>query len=527
MKYGFGDLVEHLDLPGKVLIERINRLDPRLNKWERARLAVEELGPTFIKIGQILSQRPDLVPPGLIRELQKLQEEVTPVDFASIRRVVEESLDCKLNEVFLSFDNVPLAAASLAQLHRAVLRDGNQLVAVKVQRPGIGQIIETDIRILEAIARRLNDGYETVRVYDLPGVVRELKRSLHRELDFTRELRNMKIFRKNFQGNTEIHIPQAYEKYCTEQVLTMEMVEGTKLKNFVTHAPEERELLARRGVRLTIKQVLEDGFFHADPHPGNVIILDGLVYCMLDFGMVGRLSPETRFDLIDMISAMVDMDSRKMLDSLLRISLPGGNTAPNQRYLEREVLDIIDAYHSVPLKRLNIGHLMLEIIALLRENGMLVPVDLSLMIKTLITVEGTARDLYPDLDLVEEAEPYVRRLTGERWKPGVIWKGIRRNLFYLFELQKQLPQKINHIVDMIDRGELNIRFHHENLGGLLHTLETITNRLTSAVIIAALVIGSSLMMSASGTGFSVLGGVGYIISGILGLWLVIKILLSR
>jgi ubiquinone biosynthesis protein len=527
-KYGFDDLVKRLDLPGKVFIEKMHPVDLSLSSWERARLAIEELGPTFIKMGQILSQRPDLAPPPLVREFRKLQEQVTPVDFPSVRKVVEGSLHCRLEDVFARFDESPRAAASLAQVHEAVLRASGQVVAVKVQRPGIGQLIDTDIGILEAIARRLDERMESAKVYDFPGLVRELKRSLQRELNFNREARNMKIFQSHFEGSDEVYVPKVYDLYTTEQVLTMELVEGTKLQEFMNRPLEEREILAKRGVRLTIKQVLEDGFFHADPHPGNVVILDNLVYCLLDFGMMGRLSQEARFDLIDMIKGMVDKDSDRMLDAILNFSkTDGGIGAMSERILQREVMDIIDAYHSVSIGELNIGQLLMEVTSMLRENGLQIPSDLALMIKTLVTSEATARQLYPDLNLIEEAEPYVRRLAKERWSPASLWQSLRRNLFFLFELQRQFPQKVNHIIDLIDRGELNIRFQHENLGGLLKTLETITNRMVSAIIISAIVVASSLMIVTNISGLLVLGIIGYLVSGVLGLWLVFNILFAR
>jgi ubiquinone biosynthesis protein len=229
-----------------------------------------------------------------------------------------------------------------------------------------------------------------------------------------------------------------------------------------------------------------------------------------------------------MIRGMVDKDSDRMLDAILNFSKTDtGLGAMSERILHREVMDIIDAYHSVSIGELNIGQLLLEVTSMLRENGLQIPSDLALMIKALITSEATARQLYPDLNLIEEAEPYVRRLAKERWSPTSLWHSLRRNLFFLFELQRQFPQKVNHIIELIDRGELNIRFQHENLGGLLKTLETITNRMVSAIIISAIVVASSLMIVTNVSGLLVLGIIGYLVSGVLGLWLVFNILFAR
>lgn len=528
-RYGFDDVVERLDLPGKMILEKIHKVEREMTTWERVRFMLEELGPTYIKFGQIMSLRPDLVPNSLIHELRKLQDEVAPVPFENVRRLLEKNLDRSVSEVFLRFEEKPLAAASLAQVHRAILRKGRQVVAVKVQRPGIRQVIENDLYILDIIARQLNDRMESLRIYDLPTLVREVKKNLLRELNFSREARHMKIFQKNFEGSQEVYIPRLYEEYTTEQVLVMELAQGTRLRDLELHKEVDRKILAERGLRLTVKQILEDGFFHADPHPGNIVILKDNVLCLLDWGMVGRLTRRTRYELIDLIHGVVDKDSEKILWILLRLS--EGSDGASPRLMEREILDILDAYHSLPIQELNIGYLLLEITAMLREHRLRIPADLAIMIKALITAEGTARELYPRLNVVQEAEPYVKRLVLERWKPNVLWHAFRRSLSNFLSLQGEMPAKFSQIMDKVDRGDLAIRFRHENLGGLRNTLENVTNRLTFGIIIAALIIGSSMIITTGVEplflGYPVLGIIGYLISGLLGLWLVFNILRGR
>jgi ubiquinone biosynthesis protein len=528
-KYGFDDVVERLDLPGKALLEKIHKIERDMNTWERMRCTLEDLGPTFVKIGQIMSLRPDLVPNPLIMELRKLQDEVPPVGFDAVQQMVEKNLERPLAEVFAQFEEKPLAAASLAQVHKAALKDSEQMVAVKVQRPKIRPMIETDLYILEFIAAQLYERMEWGQIYDLPTLVQEVKKGLFRELDFSREARHMKIFRGNLGENGEVYIPRIYEKYSTSQILTMEMVEGIKLRDLKPDSMADRELLAKRGLRVTIKQILEDGFFHADPHPGNMMILDDNVICLLDWGMVGRLSRRSRYDLIDLINAVVEKDSEKILAILLNLSQ--ARALVNTRRVEREILDIVDIYHSLPIKEINLGQLLLDITTMLRENRLQIPADLAIMIKALLTAEGTARQLYPDLNVVEEATPYVRKLAMERWQPKVLWRDLRRNVYNLISLQKELPMRLNQIVEKVDRGELNIRFQHENLGGLLKTLVNITNRLTFGIIIGALIIGSSMIITTGVKpllfGFPALGIIGYLVSGVLGLWLVYNIIRSR
>jgi ubiquinone biosynthesis protein len=249
----------------------------------------------------------------------------------------------------------------------------------------------------------------------------------------------------------------------------------------------------------------------------------------MDWGMVGRLTRRTRYELIDLINAVVDKDSEKIKEILINLTQADGRAIP--RVLERQILDILDIYHSLPIQELNLGQLLLDISTMLRENRLKLPVDLAIMIKALITAEGTAREIYPDLNVVEEAKPYVRRLAMERWNPKVVWSDLRRSISTLFNLQRELPQRLRQIVEKIDRGELNIRFQHANLGGLRSTLENITNRLTFAVIIGALIIGSSMIITTGVKpllfGFPALGIIGYLVSGVLGLWLVINIIRSR
>ena len=528
-RYGFDDVIERLDLPGKGIFEKIRKVDREMSTWERIRHMLVDLGPTYIKFGQIMSLRPDLIPKPLILELRKLQDEVAPVGYEDIREVVEKSLQRPLSEVFSFFDEEPLAAASLAQVHRAILKENKDVVAVKVQRPKIRQMIEPDLYILGRIAGQLHERMEWGKTYDLPKLVQEIRKTLLRELDFTHEARHIKICRNNFSEAEEVYIPRLYEDFCSEHVLTMELVQGIKMKDLGPGHDLDRELLARRGMRLTVKQVLEDGFFHADPHPGNVMILEDNVFCLMDWGMVGRLTRKMRYELIDLINAVVDKDSEKIQDILLELARVDGSRP--ERRMEREILDILDIYHSLPIQNLNLGQLLLDITTMLRENELRVPADLAVMIKALITAEGTARELYPELNIVAEAEPFVKRLAMERWKPHVLWRDFRRNFSTLFTLQKELPHRLRQIVEKIERGELNIRFQHANLAGLRSTLENITNRLTLGIITASLIVASSMIITTGVKpllfGFPALGIIGYLVSGILGLWLIYNILRSR
>jgi len=528
-RYGFDEVVERLNPPGKFFFEKIARVSGDLTTWKRLRLMIEELGPTFIKIGQILSLRPDLIPPALLLELQKLQDSVAPEPFPAIRGVIESSLGRPIEDFFSYFDARPLAGASLSQVHRAVLRENRTVVAVKVQRPHIRQKIDTDLTILEHIAQQLHGHMDAVAPYDLPALVREIKRVLRQEIDFTREARHMQIARNAFVNDPSVFIPQVVGDCSTTRVLTMELVVGIKIKDLADHRDIKPESLARSGLRLTIKQIFEDGFFHADPHPGNVLVMPGNVFCLLDWGMVGRLTPAVRLQLVDLIEAAIDKDSERLMEMILAIVKPMGEV--DEKYLEKELLTILDIHHSLPLNEINIGSLLLEISAMIHENRLRLPADLAIMIKALITAEGTARSLYPGLNVVHEAEPFIKRLSISRWKPQTLLRNLFHSMRQFANLQHHLPHRLNRIIDHLDNGTLLIRFKHENLGRLGNTLENISNRLTFAIIIGALIIGSSMIITTGVKpllfGYPAFGIIGYLVSGLLGLWLVFNMIRGR
>jgi ubiquinone biosynthesis protein len=529
IRYGFDDLVQRLDLPGTGVIKRIEKAGRELGTYERIRYAIEELGPTFIKFGQIMSLRPDLLPAPLIRELSRLQDEVAPEEFDTIKPVLQRSLGQDLTEIFSSLDEKPFASASLSQVHRGVLREGNRTVAAKVQRPGIRRKIELDLDILETLVNRLNERSEDLRAYDLPNLVRIIRRSLLRELDFTREARNMKIARSAMEEEAGIYIPEAYDEYCSEQVLVMEYLEGKKLKDLDALPRDDAEILARQGLNAAIKQILEDGFFHADPHPGNLLVTGDHRLCLLDWGMVGRLSERDRYELVDLIKSVVEKDSEGLVDSLLLLAK--GEYGIDRRAMERDLLEILDTYFAVPIKDMNLGHLLLDITGVLRSYRLRLPPDLVIMVKALITAEGTARQIYPELNVVSEAESSIERLAAERFWPGRLWHSLRSSIRHFLALQRQFPLRAYQIMDKLDRGELAIRFEHENLEGLRKTLEHIFNRLTFGIITGAMIIGSTMIIT-TGVGpllfgFPALGLIGYTISGLLGLWLVFNIIRTR
>ena len=529
-KYGFDDVAERLQLPGKILISKTRIAVPEMGTWERLRHSLEELGPTFVKFGQILSLRGDLLPANLIKELQKLQDSVSPVPSEEIMEVLKKALKKPLDEIFSLIEDEPLAAGSLAQVHRAVLKEENLPVALKIRRPDIVRTVEIDLKILEGAVPYLVEHLEFARTYDFVNLVKELKRALLRELNFTLEARNMQIISKSLAAEKDVIIAQAYEDYTRSSVLTMDLIEGVKLKNLQPENIEEREHLAKIGIRLIVKQVLENGFFHADPHPGNFLIVEDSKLCLLDWGVVGILPSETRYELVELIAAIVDMEAEKVFDIL--VTLTGANAAQiNERLLLRDILEILHLYHSVPIGKLDLGQLLMDLNNMLRTHQIKLPSDLALMFKAMVTAEGTARKLYPELDVIAEIEPFINQLGIERWSPSQLWRRFTRQLRFYLKLQSNLPGSIQRILQKLEQGELDINFRHENLSGLQKSLDKVSNRLSFSIILASLIIGSSMIITTGVKplifGYPAIGLVGYLISAILGMVVVISIFRSR
>lgn len=531
VKYGFDDLAQRLEVSDLGPFKKVEGSSGKTasGTYERIRLVLEELGPTFVKFGQIMSIRPDLLPPILIRELGKLQDNVASVEYEQIQTVIENNFDLPLKKVFRVFDREPVAAASLSQVHRAVLAETGKIVSVKVQRPDIQKKIETDLDILEAISNRLHDHNQELKIYDLPNLVRIIRKTLLQEIDFRREARHMLIARANQEGNTELYIPEVYHRFCTREILVTEFIHGKRLKDFEHKTSDHSEALAKIGLRACITQILQDGFFHADPHPGNILFTGDMQLCLLDWGMVGRLTEQDRHELVDLLKAVIDRDSKSLLEILLLTTDAKGDV--DRRSLERDLLDILDAYRAFPIKDWDVGQMLLDIIVLLRNYRLQLPPDMVIMVKALVTAEGTARRIYPDLNVVLESEAYVKGLALRRYRPDAMWRHLRFSAWHFLALQRRIPRRFVQIVEKIEQGKLSIRSEHHNLGGLLNTLENTFNRLTLGIITASVIIGSSMIITTGigplWFGFPALGILGYSASALFGIWIIINIFRSK
>jgi len=536
IKYGFGHFVEQLNIDyylelGKrlVTLDKIPKDLERLSQPQRLRLVMEELGPTFIKLGQLLSTRPDVLDKAYIHEFSKLQDKVPAVSFEEINAQIQRELGYPAEELFAEFSTKPLAAASIAQVHRGKLKSGEEVV-FKVRRPGIVKIVETDIDVLMGLAYLIEQHVPTMALYDPVGLVKEFRRSIMRELNFTREGRTVDRFAVNFAESETVYTPKIFWDYTGDIVLTMEYVDGIKISALEELTAQGYDLkeIARRGADAFLKQVLDFGLFHADPHPGNVFILPDQIICMLDYGMVGRLGQDLKDQLIDLLQALLNRDVDRIISQLLYSGELTDDS--DMKNLRRDLHDFIEDYYDIVLQDIKVGKLLTEFIEILTHHRIHFPADFMILAKALVIMEGVGRQLDPEFNMINHMRPYVNKLVFERFSPKNISEQAGRIVQAYSSLAKNLPQDIKEFVNRLNRNQFKIDLEHRGLEKLVTDLDRSSNRVSFAVVIGSLIVGSSLVMQIDKgpmiLGFPLLGLLGYSIAGFLGLWLAIGILRS-
>ncbi len=422
---------------------------------KRLRHAFEELGPTFIKFGQILSTRPDLVPVEICSEFQGLQDDVEPMTLDDVRLVFQEELGRKPLDVFAEFEEEPLAAASVAQVHKARLELGDE-VAVKVQRPGIRKIIDADLDILYFLARQLLEVVPEARLFDPLGIVGEFEKAIRKELDFAQEARNIERFERNFKDVDYLKVPKVYRECSSGRILTMEFIRGTKITEAVERGLADPEIVARRTLALLFRQFFQVGFFHGDLHPGNILVLPENRICYLDFGLVGRLTPEMRDRIVDMLFAV----SKRDYDALGRILFEMGEREGPVDYdaFMADVHEIGERYlESVPLGEVDVGGLFQELVQGAMRYRMRIQTAYTMSTKALMTVEGLGKRLAPEMDVIEEAQPFVRELLKERYSPDRLLKKGGDVLHGLSRMARQVPPVVTRLAEDIDQGRFTLK----------------------------------------------------------------------
>ena len=533
IKYGFGDLLEMLKIDqyvevGLQMISKNREVRfERLTKPQGLRMAFEELGPTYIKLGQILSTRPDLIPMEFIQELSKLQDDVPAFHFDRVRKVIDSEFGRPIEDLFDRLDEEPLASASIGQVHRGVLKDG-EAVAVKFQRPGIRKIIEVDLEIMLHLATLAERHIEELALHRPVKIVEEFARTLEKEIDYQNEAINMERAARNFLGDPHVYIPKVFREATASRVLTTEFIDGIKISNTdeLEAAGLDLKIITARGADLVLKQVFDHGFFHADPHPGNVFVLPGNVICMLDFGMAGVVDRQTRDDFVDLVESIVNQNEVRASQVLLKLTYR--EEEPDRRLLEREVADFMGRHLYQPLKYIELGKLLHQLLELATSFRLRIPPDIFLMIKALGTVEGVGRMLDPEFDMIARATPFIKRVKLERFKPERIADDMFNLGSQLLNFLRQFPNQLLDLTTLIRQEKLSLRFEHRGLENMLATHDRISNRLSFSILIAALIIGSSLIVMSDTPplvyGISLIGILFFLAAAVMGLWLLVAIL---
>ncbi|MGD2055501.1 MAG: AarF/UbiB family protein [Gammaproteobacteria bacterium] len=535
VRCGFGDVVRRLGLShaleqaGKKLHWKYAEETACLLPQQRARRAMEKLGPTFVKLGQILATRVDLFPTEWIAEFELLQDSAPPVDFEDLRAQLEEDLGQAPEEIFAEFDTEPLAAASIAQVHRARLRDGTEVV-VKIRRPGIKHVVEADLRLMERLAQILGRDNPEAQRFRPREVVHQFTLSLRRELDLAHECRNATRIAESMTERDHIMVPRIFWQWTCERVNVQEYVDGIPGRNMAAFraAGLDPRVVASRGASAVLKMVLEDGFFHADPHQGNIFFLPENRIALIDFGMVGHLSEERRFQVVELLNGMVERDTSSVCEVLLDWS--HSVNVPSER-LVTDICAFLDQYHGMALGQVNFPEMLRDMMDMLRANKLALPSDLSLMFKVFLTLDGFGRQLNPDFDLVAEARPFVRKTLLLRYSPNEVAKRGWRGLAGVMDLFVGLPKDFRRLLRAARRGALRVHIDIDELDRFGERLDRAVSRLTIGMITAAFIIGTSIMLSVTGDteylGMSILAALGFTLAAFGGIWVLVSIWRGR
>ncbi len=563
IRHGLGELVDLLELQPYLafprrLVRQWREEAPPLGAPQRLRLALEELGPTFIKLGQVLSTRPDLIPPAYVAELAKLQDTVPPEPWEPVREQIESELGKPVTELFAILEEEPIAAASLAQVHSATLYEPPPLVppsggegdgaphpvppsggegapvVVKVQRPDIEEVIDVDLEILQDVAELLEGRVPLARMYDLPEIARGFAATLRMELDFYREAHNAERFRENFAGNPYLYVPEVIGlashagDFTTRRVLVMERIDGIKIDDVkaLDEAGYDRHQIAVHAAQMVLKEVLEDGFFHADPHPGNFVVMPGEVIGAMDFGLVGHLSYGLRSDLTRLYIAVVQMDTQSVVDQLIRM---GATTkSVNRVALQRDLARLLRKYRGLPLQAISAQEVMRDATPVAFRHHLRLPSELWLLGKTLAMLEGVALRLDPDFDIIAFSRPHIRRFLMQLVLPRNLAPRLIKAGGDWSDLFSLLPRIGSQLLVQAERGELGMTLEHKGLDQALSRLDRSANRISLSVLLAALIVGLALVIPAFNLAeevglATIVVIVGFVGVSLLGIWLAFSI----
>ena len=529
IKYGFGDLVDALDIREHIEIvkKKISRQQPepieKLSRPERVRMVLEELGPTFVKLGQILSTRADLIPLEYVEELSKLQDAVPAFPYDSVKEIILSETGKTPGALFQSFHKKPIAAASIGQVHRAILKGTKEEVAIKVQRPDIQQTVEVDLEILLHLATLMERHVAELKFVHPTKIVNEFARTMEDEMDYRVEASHIERFARQFIDDRTMYVPKVFRELTTKRMLVMEFIDGIKASDFVALGKGGYDLkeVASRGADSMLQQICTWGFYHADPHPGNVLILPNNVICFIDFGMMGRISQQEREDFTDFVEVLIHKDENKAVDALLELT--DASADPKQSELQRDLMEFIDRYAYLPLKELEMGKLLQSIVEILRKHGMSLKPDLFLMVKALTISEGLGRSLDPEFEILEHAEPFFRKIRLTRYS----FQGMTRDFVDTgtewFRFVREIPVELRELLRKAREGKLKLDIEYGALEHTLFRLDLISGRIASAIVLSSLIIGSSIIVLSNTPPkwheMPIIGLAGLFIAAVMGFWL--------
>lgn len=534
MRHGFGYMVEELGLYHLLSLPRrlvTQETHTSLTLGERIRLVLEDLGPTFVKLGQLASTRSDLLPDSIIQELVKLQDNVPPFPADRARAIIEQELDQHMDEIFTSFENIPLAAASIGQVHRAVLHSG-QVVAVKVQRPGILRTMSRDLEILRDLSALAEKRLSWARQYELSRMVEEFSKSLLGELDYTQEARNAEKINQQMDYDG-VYIPDIHWDYTSTRVLTMEYVIGTTLnrRDELLSKGVKLKALAQQLVEMMLRQIFIHGFFHADPHPGNIIRMDDGKLALIDFGMMGRLSEEMKEQLSALIIALMRKNTDAMVRAILRLGVIPEDA--DRGALHDDMDRLRDEYYDVPFSKMSIGKALNDLFGIARKHRLVLPPDLTMLGKTMLTLEGVISNLDPTISILEMAEPFGRELVKQRFSGSRLQRKFLGGVADLTESLLELPGQAKQLSAMLNKGKLKLEIIAPELQNLERKLDRIGNRLAFSIvmlafsiIMAGLIIGGGLRGQPSMLWSFPAVEIGSVVAILMFLWLILAIFRS-
>ena len=528
-KYGFDDVISRIAsekyLPDGFVKSKRGEQIFQLSIYERIRLVLEELGPTYIKFGQTFSNREDLIPKELLTELEKLQDKV-PAEKMDLIQKIEEELSIQVSDHFECIDLQPIASASISQVYKGKLLNGQEVV-IKVKRSGIDTVIHSDLLIMKDLAQLLENYYEAAKKMNLLQIISSFENAILKELSFKNEFQNIEQFRRNFSQSQQVTVPKTYKEYSNDRLLCMEFIDGFKIndKQKILSLGWNPDEIAQIGLNAFLKQILEDGFFHADPHPGNILLLENKQIVFIDFGSVGQMMVSEKEELENLIINFLLKDARRIIKNVKRLAI--SYDIKDEKALERDIHEIFTHLNNSSLKEINAGAILNRLKSILANNNVLMPEYIYLLMRGITLIEGIGKQLNPELNISDSIQPYIIKTAGKRFSPDKVAQKAFKNIRLIADTLQELPEETNRLFEKIKDDKLLINHEVKGLEDIRKTLQNVANRLTYAIIIAALSIGSSILLMAHIPpllfGNSVLGLLGFLVSGFLGLIIIYSI----